>query len=85
MYNFRNTWMVEPRAWDTPPMSQGVGGTANHFPARVLTFGDLRRAMVEEQARTRVRLTSTYRGRSLVTVWEVDHRADQGFVMRAGR
>lgn len=72
MYNFRNTWQLVDREWDRSSMSESVGGTLNHFPARVLTFGDMRRSVAQERARTRVRLESTYRGKIHISVWRFE-------------
>jgi hypothetical protein len=69
MYNFHNRARLQAQPWDAPPMTRPVTETLNHFPVRLLTFGDSRPALLPEAARTELIVTSAYRGRSLTTRW----------------
>lgn len=82
MYNFRNRFRVEAQAWDRPALNPPISGTLNHFPVRLWTFADTRGVFLEERARIRLVLESTYRGRTLTTSWTAEAAADGRIVLR---
>ncbi len=79
MYNFENRYWVSERPLSEIELARPIENVinqdfrtrqANHFPARLFTFGDSRKFYLENRGRHFLYLSSRYRGNELKTVFE---------------
>lgn len=75
MYNFENkVWFVGPRssaAGSQVESKNDYQATVNHFPARHITYGDLRAKQFKDADEASFKMRSSFRGRHLTSIWQV--------------
>jgi hypothetical protein len=78
MYNFYNRYEADQvsRGNSVIPASQG---TLNHFPLRIVTFGDNRAFILWPESPRTIDIHTSYRGQSLHTRWKASPTTDGGF------
>jgi len=74
MYNFYNHYEIRPSPWQ----GQSSVGTVNHFPLRILTFGDNRAIFLAKPEPRILDAWSSYRGEELQTRWTVTPSTENG-------
>jgi uncharacterized membrane protein YcjF (UPF0283 family) len=77
MYNFENkVWFANSRGPEISPGDRGFySATVNHFPARHITYGDLRSRQFLDQDLATFKMTSSFQGETLVSVWQIEKKA----------
>jgi hypothetical protein len=80
MYNFYNRYEADQvdRGHSVIPASKG---TLNHFPLRIITFGDNRQFILWPESPRTIDIHSSYRGQSLHTRWKATPTTDGGFMV----
>lgn len=80
MYNFYNRYEADEagsEAFIVPAME----GTLNHFPLRIVTFGDNREFILWPEFTRTIDIHTSYRGQTLHTRWKASPTRDGGFKM----
>lgn len=76
MYNFENKVAFSNLSDDLPTSNEQdhtfVTDTVNHFPARRITFGNLRKKQFGEINHGTFRMVSSYRGQRLISTWKIE-------------
>jgi hypothetical protein len=79
MYNFYNRFEVSPSPWKKSDPSSVHAETLNHFPLRIITFGDNRRLFLPADEPRQIDIWSRYRGNELRTRYLATPLPDGGF------
>jgi len=86
MYNFDNKVAFSNHSSDLAVANEHdptfTTDTLNHFPARHITFGNLRIKQFGEIDHGTFRMVSSYRGQRLISTWKIDTRDDVLLVTR---
>jgi len=76
MYNFENKIVFSNLAADLDNVDEQdptlIKSTLNHFPARIITFGDLRSLQFGKHDQATFRMVSTFQGQRLTSTWKID-------------
>lgn len=76
MYNFDNKVSFSNFSYDLAVVDEFdhtfTKDTVNHFPARCITFGNLRHKQFKELDRGTFRMVSSYRGQRLISTWKIE-------------
>jgi hypothetical protein len=87
MYNFENKiWFAASIKDLTAAEGKSDGmyeATLNHFPARHITYGDLRTRQFRQSDSAIFKMKSSFRGRHLTSIWEI--KKDGSGVLRIQR
>lgn len=79
MYNFYNRFEVSPSPWKKSEPSSVHAETLNHFPLRIITFGDNRQLFLPADEPRQIDIWSRYRGNELRTRYLATPLAEGGF------
>ena len=78
MYNFENKVAFSNLSHDLVVVDKHdhtfVTDTVNHFPARRITFGNLRKKQFGEIDQGTFRMVSSYGGQRLISTWKIETR-----------